>query len=61
MPLIDSVKYHGYIQKTEPIGKASCKMWLLELEETLLRPKRLSRTEKEDIYPLLNDTCNKGK
>lgn len=38
-----------------------CRMGLLELEETLLRSKRLSRTEKEDIYPLLNDTCNREK
>lgn len=36
-------------------------MGLSELEETLLRSKRVSRAEKEDIYPLLNDTCNKEK
>lgn len=36
-------------------------MGLLELEETLLTSKKLSRTEKEDIYPFLNDTCNREK
>lgn len=38
-----------------------CRVGLPELEETLLRSKRLSRTETEDIYPLLSDTCNREK
>lgn len=32
---------------------------MLELKGTLLRSEKLSRTGKEDIYPLLNDICNR--